>query len=396
MLKNNRGQTLYYFLIFTMILVISWAMMLNIAKIIRDRMIMQNTADNIALSIATHKARTMNLVANINYLIGTVLSLGTSPDGVQIPSYDTDKIAAYITGDTSKEYFSEEEKDVEDMKNIVEKLQQAQEILLKYHMTYPKTLILKYLAQGYMLTVPLEYTGFGLENAEKYFGIKRNMKGITYLTTSNLNFQNVHIVFNPLPITTGINFAELLKIPGYQFMKFVDENIPRNKHDKKDYSWYIEDSENMYKQKIKVTLTNDNITGSSSTSKPILGRILNISKPFITVRSASAIYNTKGTMFPESEDTNTGVADAMISVPYIVFNQVKIANFAKNLENLKVPPYVIGILTGYLESESCASFWKAYLNRNNPIDAYNDAKDGGWAAHLVPYNAEEENIHQGE
>ena len=118
--KNNRGQTLYYFMIFTLILVLSWAMMLNIAKIIRDRMNMQNAADNIALSIATHKARTMNLVAGLNYIMGITLALGTDPF-IQMPSFNTDIIAAYPAGDISRSW-SREYSSVKRMKEIVEAL----------------------------------------------------------------------------------------------------------------------------------------------------------------------------------------------------------------------------------------------------------------------------------
>ncbi|MDR3275013.1 MAG: hypothetical protein LBS81_03395 [Endomicrobium sp.] len=94
-MKNNRGQTLYYFLIFTVILVISWAMMLNIACLIRDRIRLQNEADYIALSIATYKARVLNFLGGTNYLIGEILSLSMNPRITQLASYSTDIIGGF-------------------------------------------------------------------------------------------------------------------------------------------------------------------------------------------------------------------------------------------------------------------------------------------------------------
>ena len=59
---NSKGQVLPYFLIMSMILIISWAMLINIAKIIRDRMILQNNLDNAVVSVANLQARTLNLL----------------------------------------------------------------------------------------------------------------------------------------------------------------------------------------------------------------------------------------------------------------------------------------------------------------------------------------------
>lgn len=42
-------------------------------------MTMQNEADNIALSLATYKARVLNFLGNTNYLMGIILSLGMNP-----------------------------------------------------------------------------------------------------------------------------------------------------------------------------------------------------------------------------------------------------------------------------------------------------------------------------
>ena len=65
-LCNNRAQVLPYFLIMAMVLLISWAMLINIAKVIRDRMVLQNNLDNAVISVANLQARTLNLLGLTN------------------------------------------------------------------------------------------------------------------------------------------------------------------------------------------------------------------------------------------------------------------------------------------------------------------------------------------
>lgn len=64
--KNISGQALPYFMMMMVALVLCWAMMINIAKLLKDRMVAQNAADNAALSCAVHQARMMNMLARIN------------------------------------------------------------------------------------------------------------------------------------------------------------------------------------------------------------------------------------------------------------------------------------------------------------------------------------------
>ena len=68
-----KGQAMPYMLVMLVALVISWAMMVNIAKLLHDRIMMQNAADNAALSVAVYKARTLNYLGDINYRIGALL-----------------------------------------------------------------------------------------------------------------------------------------------------------------------------------------------------------------------------------------------------------------------------------------------------------------------------------
>jgi hypothetical protein len=72
-LSASEGQAMPYMLVMMVVLVISWAMMLNIAKLLTDRMIMQNVADNSALSVAVYKARVLNALGYLNYLMAATL-----------------------------------------------------------------------------------------------------------------------------------------------------------------------------------------------------------------------------------------------------------------------------------------------------------------------------------
>ncbi|MBN1622110.1 MAG: Tad domain-containing protein [Endomicrobiales bacterium] len=72
-LHKSSGQVLPYYLTMIIILIISWAMLINISKLLYDRMMMQNAADNAALSVAVYKARIYNVLGKLNYMIGWAL-----------------------------------------------------------------------------------------------------------------------------------------------------------------------------------------------------------------------------------------------------------------------------------------------------------------------------------
>jgi hypothetical protein len=379
-----------------MILVISWAMMLNIAKLIRDRMIMQNMADNIALSISTHKARTMNFVASCNYLIGTLLSLGNLPSLVQLPSYNTSSVGAFVFGDYKKNTFHKAlDDDVAKMKKVVEFLQAAQEEAMQLHALYQVKTVGSAVADGYALTIsPMQMPTKAA--SEKYFGLKRNMKGITYIKTINTQFSNYpHFVYNPFP---GYELLELIKdelgdseativkpileiileiCGGFQDMKV---------HSKSDYSWYITDRDNIHKQKIKVSLTK---LFPKRNDTPLFAGLLGIEYPVITVFSAAAIYNTKGTMFPSQESEFTGFPSNELQFLLVpIYGYLMIEMAAKCIKINKLFGGIVGI---HLAATFSARYIQGMIGEgNSPIKNYEKAKGGGWNAHLVPYKDKED------
>jgi len=72
-IKNNKGQAFPYFFMMTIVLVICWMMLINLGKLVKDRMMMQNAADNAALSVACYRARVLNKIGQLNFLIACAL-----------------------------------------------------------------------------------------------------------------------------------------------------------------------------------------------------------------------------------------------------------------------------------------------------------------------------------
>jgi hypothetical protein len=373
--------------------------MLNIAKLIRDRMIMQTKTDNIALSIAVHKARTMNFVGACNYLIGSVLAVGTKPELIQIPTLSTNEVAAFPYGDFTSGTHKAVDDDVELLKNAVEGLQKAQEFALLAHLLYQDALMIKHLTGDYKLVIyPTAVPT--ISNAEKYFGLKRNSKGIRYLKTINTeNGYIPHIVYNPFPLKDVLDFvnsgvsALLDKVglnPGDIIMKATglpDSALKEQVHEEADYSWYVTD-ENFSDQKIQVMM----VKFPKDKDSPLFAKLLGIKYPTLTTFAAAAIYNADGAMFPTEESDLIGESDMEAILIGIAGVQALI--FEAQVISKDVTPYkILSIATvAYLLARL---FYRGLAVKNDPktspINAYNAAKFGGWGAHLIPYKSRSDN-----
>ncbi|MDR3257042.1 MAG: hypothetical protein LBT18_05330 [Endomicrobium sp.] len=362
---NNKGQTLYYFLIFVIILVISWAMMLNIARLIRNRMILQNEADNIALSLAAYKARVLNFLGGTNYLIGMILSLGMNPRVTQLASYSTDIIGGFpATMNSSYENplsdlkhkiaANKQNGGVQKIKFIVDTLQKMQDVAIKGYAIYYYNILANNSNKDYnILLFPV--------HPDNNLGLKRNSKGIQYYFTIN----DICIY---LDYATHFHF------------------LTRSKYKKSKYSWFVE-GEKFNEQKVKVVLRQ-----KTDNKSPLFAKLLKIQYPQLVVYSAAAPYNVKGSMFPKKEDTFTG-ATALTASLVEVSSLLQLAIMTKTVANSsalgpQATPFIAlaeaAIAINYLESKKATA--QLLSGKDNPIDAYLKAKNGGWAAHLVPYN----------
>jgi hypothetical protein len=387
-----------------MILVVSWAMMLNIAKLIRDRMIMQNTADNIALSAAMHKARVMNFVGALNYLIGSALALGTKPEFVQFPTYTTNAVAAIIWSDNESGSGTRELEDgVANLKTFVDFLKSTQDAAMQSHLLYLKIFAAQYnIESNYNLVIlPLMLSFSAIipaskDDAVKYFGLKRNSKGIKYLKTVNIDIDNFpHTVANPFPIADIIRYAgeRLGGLIGDEMTSIL--GIGGDMYNEKvyaadDHSWYVA-GDNFSDQKVAVILRKKD----SSSSTPLFTKLLGIQYPQMFAYSAASIYNAKGTMFPTQESDLIGPFDTAeleaISLGSFVIQALLFE--AQLIKDDKTPYKIMSILIGaYLAVRTAYTLAKINEGKEqSPITRYSEAKKGGWGAHLAPYKTEEEN-----
>ncbi|MDR1943169.1 MAG: hypothetical protein LBQ04_03555 [Endomicrobium sp.] len=363
-MKNNKGQTLYYFLILTVILIISWAMMLNIACLIKDKIRLQNEADCIALSLATYKARVLNFLGGTNYLIGEVLSLGMNPRITQLVSYSTDMIGGFPAtmkpsfeshlSDLKHETFGHKnDEGVRKIKYIIDTIQKIQDLAIKSYYAYHYSILSSNIFKDYnVLLFP--------SRPEKNLGLKRNSKGINYYSTINLAC---------IYLDASMHFHIL----------------SRNKYKQSKYSWFVE-GEKFYEQKVKVVLCK-----KIGKRRPIFSKFLGIHYPQVMVFSAASPYNVKGSMFPKTEDTFTGatkttmVLSEAASIAQFALMERAIAN-GSSFGPVAVPFIAAAeaaVAFNYLESKRASA--QLLSGKDNPIDAYLKAKLRGWGAHLVPY-----------
>ncbi|MDR0977690.1 MAG: hypothetical protein LBL71_01445 [Endomicrobium sp.] len=357
---------MFYFLILALLLVISWAMMLNISCLIIHRMKLQNEADCTALSIAAYKARVLNFLGNTNYLMAEILSLGMNARITQLVSYSTDVVCGFpatmnypIENPMSdlKHKIKHYKKDngVKIIKSIVDAIQRAQDTAVKSYYSYYYTLLSKNASanKNYnIIVLPVK--------PDKNLGLKRNSKGINYYSTIN----SVCVYLGP-----SKHFHILHK----------------NKYKRSRYSWFVR-GEKFSNQKVKVILRE-----KTSTVKPLFSKLIGIHYPQITVFSAASPYNVNGPMFPGTEDSFTG-ATKMTMVLAETASLLQLALLEKAIAHACFfGPYVLPFVAGaeaalagnYLLSKEASL--RLASKRDNPIDAYLNAKSGGWGAHLVPY-----------
>ncbi|MDR2860777.1 MAG: Tad domain-containing protein [Elusimicrobiota bacterium] len=397
-LTCNKGQSLYYIMIFVMIIVLSWAMMLNIARLISDRMKMQNIADNAALSIATHRARTLNYVANLNYLIGVTLSLGTNPGSGywMTPSYNIDHIGATIGFQGSST--GQNNGNVASLKFAVDAMTVLQTLMFYMHLLYENNLAYKLGQEGYtLLAEPYPNIAVFAQPQNLWDLIKNDpMQAISLI-------QNL-IKLSPADVTAEFGLKRNKNKVKYKKTKvnkwFLGLNRQAKYYDKgssyKDGDSWLVSTDDITNQKVTVVLQQN----KDNTYKPLFSRLLNISMPVMRARSAAIVYNTKGTMFPKTEDKFTG-ADTIVGVINYAVYVGHIISFMSDWgrmisQDSSVP--FIGPALAIEEATALTAFSAVSViqsinsyndmaeHNDNPIWSYRTAKQGGWFAQLTQYD----------
>jgi len=374
-----KGQALPYFLMTAMILLLSWAMMINIAKLLRDKMILQNSTDNAVLSVAVLQARTLNLLAAANYLTATILSTASYPMVAMFPTFSTETVGGsmipgpfcdYKCAGSSGLKISENYDGVLRMKKAVNSIQKFQDLLLTAYFLNYTAVIKKVCAQdNNVIVVPsrfiknLKSINFNITDPKVLLGIKRNTKGITYYKT--------------------VNYCIDYKFKHYHMV------LPK-KYAKDKFSWYVQDKD-FYDKKL-VALGIKRADAKSNRGYPLFSEIVNIKWPSLYAVSSAGVYNTKGPMFPGVESDRTGLSylTAGVLAPMIV-KQVKIFyDVSATISLIPVIGEIFGLTVlsagAYYALESGRRIVCELDNKNTPVYQYNHSKSGGWDAHLVPLN----------
>jgi len=332
-IKNKgSGQVMPYFLIMMVVLIISWAMLLNIAKLLRDRMVMQNAADNAAISVAVYKARVLNTLGKMNYLIACALYGGENgllsyheyaalvtptgwPAGLPLPAYpmggftpdydppgsgapDSQKKvtglldASGVWGDTTQ---------VSIVRKSVKSIVSLQNTLMAPF--DKKGVFLSILASEIARRQEKNSSGafvacdFAVVNKGYELGLLRNRNGIEYNRSKKL--ESIEAFLAKKAITFVLN---AINIPVEVKEVFKSESWAQDRD-----SWLYADRESFARnQKVVVTAFKKS-SSESSNGYPIFGSWLGISNPFYTTNAAAGLYNTGykakgkdtgGSMFP--------------------------------------------------------------------------------------------------
>lgn len=396
-----RGQVLPYTLIMALILILSWAMMVNIAKIIRDRMILQNKIDNAVLSVATLQARTLNFLGMTNNLSATVLSTAGYPESLTydtlianvpstirkkvenifgviptlyVPSFSTDKVCGSLIPGPFCDYkcngIKTEYNGVRNLRAVVNSIRKTQDAAVSAYLVNYATILKEFSDDNTKIAVvpsrfvkdvkSLNFESFNLKSVSpsSLLGVKKNSKGIKYFKTKNycLNVVGVH--------------AHFVKPEEYRTDK---------------YSWYIQD-ENFYDKKL-VALGIKSL--NEDKNYPLFQKIFNIKMPQLAAVSSAGVYNSKGAMFPDTEIDKTGVNFASVSSLIILGMQSQmLITLATELSDIPIIGWAAAAVIAGLEADMIATsgvnFYNSKKDKNTPIYMYKNSKTGGWDSHLVP------------
>lgn len=328
--RHPRGQAMPYMVVMMLILVMCLAMMFNIAKLTTDRMIMQNAADNAAVSCAVYRARVLNTLGLMNYAIGTLLYGGKDPvtaycwtyheyavttgargfpKGFAIPlfpmgglnprdlpgAYAADnqrEIAGYldIYSDMAG---SNNHLQVQLIKTAVDSLSRAQDTLA--HTVYP--LNLRRLAfeigkrqdicgNGNYAAADITHVMQGAS-----LGLNTNKNGVIYHKSEKLDYLRsaaVKLAVNTLLALAGspVDIKEVYRAARWSAGKS---------------SWlYAEKNEFDRNHKI-VVISLKKPDSDSNDGYPLFADWFDIEWPFITTIASAGSYNTAGAMFPCEE-----------------------------------------------------------------------------------------------
>jgi len=328
-LGSQKAQVLPYFFFMCIVLVLCWAMLINVAKLTTDRIIMQNAADNAALSAAVYKARVLNVLGAMNFAIGSYMygpetvpfslmwtyykyvasvSLVSGimggphisvplvpmggytgvPHSLIKPPDSQKKIAGYL--DT----YQNGNTHIRSIKSMVDSLVAMQDVLMGAYRVNIWALATR-VAKGQEKNAQGELCGpdYTAIIGGTKLGLERN-KGAIYHTSNRVGVsqQVVKWAVNALLVI-------VLELP--VVVQDIYEATPWSSGNK---SWLYADK-TVFDKSQKITVVCTKIPNSNEQAdQPIFSKWFGIKWPSIETVASAGVYNTVGPMFPVSNGTN--------------------------------------------------------------------------------------------
>ncbi|PKN01648.1 MAG: hypothetical protein CVU77_03845 [Elusimicrobia bacterium HGW-Elusimicrobia-1] len=383
--RPDSAQALPYFILMMFALVGAWAAIINIAKLLQERMMMQNAADNAALAVAQYQARVLNTIGYLNNSIGRALAAGAYPALTPIALYNqqyvghpADAICKMPPTFLGIGFESREEsRHVAALASLVKTYSEAQKKLIDMYPVVSQLLANEIAARqqydsegnktGARLAVVLPL---------KISGLKKNDLKIKYYKTK------VYEVSWP---------------PGKHAHVFLPEEYRTD-----DVSWYYIDNENHFAANRKITVT---VVKSAPKGYPAFGKLLGIrfTNPWfgtMAVASAAA-YNPRGPSFPLEKNNSTGMSIRTIPIAVTQLNE-SLQEMSRLAGEVGSIPIIGGALAGIagtlaatVSAIAAVSVTYAMTSPDTPIKRYDEsanpennltgtALEYGWEAHLVP------------
>ena len=280
--KNQQGQVLPLFFVCIMVLCLFWFVLINLGKLVKDRMMMQNAADNAAVSAAIMRARALNYMGPINAYLGLPgFSLGSNIPSeishvwVPCPNHGAPLSVCWCGSRGAK--------------NTIEGFIKIQEGIHAPYGGGTTFMASRDIAKRQELDSEGKPAGAdGILTDEGTFSLhlKRNKGEIWYWGTMWVNTY----LFGPIGPTL---------LPPQICGCIVNKD--------KGKRW-LEQTDDFHKQKVKI-VAYKNRDSNSNKAYPFAGKLFGIEKWFdIRTVAAAASYNSKGAMFPTPGDSNTPMA----------------------------------------------------------------------------------------
>lgn len=382
------------------VLVMSWAMIVNIAKLLRDRIMMQNAVDNAAYSAAVYRARTLNLIGQLNELMASTLAAGAFPALVPVPLYS----CSFVGGSPPKlpypfcDYccrgglgeYHVDYGGVVRLRSIVNRIRQFQKGLVAAYVPVSVRLV-REVGRRQEANAAGEYTGADVTvvvPGHMASSVIRKISGggSSPSLTDTLSSASPEKLLGLRRIGQKITYYKTINIGIWYFghHHFV---LPRQ-WCKDDVAWYRMD--NSFHQQKLIAIAVKKPQSPSNRGYPWFGRFIGLSSwpPIITV-AAAAVYNTAGPMFPDTDDSCTGIRWELL-IPSLAFTNIQLSEMRILALKLAAIPFIgqglsvtIKITTETVRLVALAATAQA-LSDTTPVSAYEKARSGGWDAHLVP------------